>query len=129
MKRFLVLVFAALAIAILPACQHRSLDPSGPYHGNESVASADAVILKTYDVIDRLLLIESTHRATLPASVTKAADDARDEAKLDLQNAVKARDVYLASPTDSNAAKFTTAVALLRASLAIAESYLPAVTE
>lgn len=98
MKTIAVFILAAAA-ALLVSC--RSLDPSGPYHGDKALYTADRAIAGAYDALHAFVLWEYENREKLESrpQLRQAADAIRKNAQSWLSKAIAARDWYAALRT------------------------------
>ena len=123
----------ALCIATILAttqCGCRSLAPGGVYQGDKFLAQTEATITTSYTVVNTFLTWENDNRpwlATWPG-ITDAADKLRDDFPNWYRTANVMRDVYVAHPGDESAANLEKSIALLRAALVEATTYMTQVT-
>ena len=116
-KYLSVLLFAVLALFLLPACQNRPLAADGVYEGDRFLYESHKTIDTSYQSIRSLLLWELQHEDTLPASVISAADTIRDEAPQAHQAALAAVDLYAGMPTPENKDAVQAKISALKALL------------
>jgi NH3-dependent NAD+ synthetase len=88
MKRFLAIALAAAFLAlpvslVVTGCK----TPTTETQPSNIVLNAEKTIASSFEVIDTFLKFEYTNRASLPASVTAAADAIRRDAPIAFMNA------------------------------------------
>ena len=118
----LFVLFPMIAMtAIFTACQH-TLDPEGPYRGDEILFTADTTIANSFDTLHAFVSWEYTNRAALRGvpEIHEAAQFVRANIRTWRDAAIEARDAYAAVPSESNRAALQRAVAVIRAALTTA---------
>lgn len=130
--RWLVgIVMLAVVLSVGVGCGSVKLAPGGVYKGNAVLFQADRTIEGAYDTLDAFVNWEKTYRAALKdyPEVSKAAADVRANGKRWIDEAIAARDLYVALPNAEHQTKLELAIATLRAALDIARKYVPQSTE
>lgn len=120
MKKYVFpLLFAVLCVFVVPGCQGtRTIDPAGVYHGDQVAFTANNELRLIHEAIYSLLEIERVNRSTVPAAVSKAADQVRLHVKQVEQTALGVIDVYKANPTPENHDKVLASLDAVRLLLA-----------
>lgn len=120
--RFPLLALLGAAL-LLPACG--TLDPAGPYKGDQVTYRADLAITTSYDLLHTFVKWEYDNRAALKQwpEVRKSADFVRANAKRWISSAVAAREAYSRAPAEDTRAALERALAVLRTATAEALAY------
>lgn len=122
MKRFLIILLA-LPLLLL-GC--RSLDPAGPYGGDQVLYSADLTISTSYDVVHTFVLWERQNRDALKTApqIKEFADNMRLNYPTYHRAAMSARMVYANSKTKVNANALSMTLDVLREAVRQANQWL-----
>jgi hypothetical protein len=125
MKKLLALLFSVVALATFSGCG--TLAP-GVYDQDEILYRADTAITTGYDVLHAFVAFEYANRAALASKpeIKRAADRVRTHAPLCIGSAIALREAYAAAPTRENRDKLQASLAVLRAALLEATTYLNA---
>lgn len=122
MKRFLIILLA-LPLLLL-GC--RSLDPAGPYGGDQVLYSADLTISTSYDVVHTFVLWEKQNRDALKTApqIKEFADNMRLNYPTYHRAAMSARMVYANSKTKANQTALGLSLDVLREAVRQANQWL-----
>lgn len=125
-----LLLLCIAAILATTQCGCRSLAPDGVYQGDKFLAQTEATITTSYQVVNTFLTWENDNRLWLASwpGITDAADKLRDDFPNWYRTANVMRDVYVAAPSGDSAANLEKSIALLRAALVEATTYMTQVT-
>lgn len=122
MKRFLALLLALPLL--LTGCA--TLDPAGPYGGDQVLYSADLTIATSYDVVHTFVVWERQNRAALARTpqVKEFADFMRSNYPTYHRAAMSARNVYANSKTKANRTGLVLTLDVLREAVRQANQWL-----
>jgi hypothetical protein len=124
MKQKLLVLFLALPLLLATGC--RSLDPVGPYGGDQVLYSADLTISTSYDVIHTFVLWEHQNREALKTApqIKEYADYMRSNYPTYHRAAMSARMVYANSKTKANQTALALTLDVLREAVRQANQWL-----
>lgn len=125
MKQLQQIPILFITLALL-ATGCRSLDPDGPYQGDEVAYNTELTIVTSKNLIDLFVSWEKDNREPLRQwpQIKQYADFVRANAKDWFATANAAYDTYKANPTAENADKVKTALAVLKTALKEATRYI-----
>lgn len=105
-----------------------TLDPAGPYKGDEVLYKADMTITTAYDALHGFVSWEYQNRAALASKpeIKKAADNVRVNARQWIDSAIALREAYAANPTNENRDALQKTLGIIRAALNEAVKYMNA---
>lgn len=117
-------LFTLIAALLLVGCG--TLNPIGPYKGDKVLYDADQVIVTGYDILHIYVTWEYQNREALAVEpkIKASADHVRTNAKKWFSTAKELRSVYVSSATDTNKTALQKAIAVIRAAVVEASSYL-----
>lgn len=113
-----------LALVLLAGC--RSLAPDGVYQGDKFVYNAELGIVTAQDLLHTYVKWEYQNRAALASTpaIKQSADAVRANGKKWIQSAINLTEAYKANPTTENKDALVKALAILRAAMTEASSYM-----
>jgi hypothetical protein len=124
MKQKLLVFLLALPMLLLTGC--KSLDPAGPYGGDQVLYSADLTISTSYDVVHTFVSWEYRNRTALASTpqIHEYADLMRSNYPTYHRAAMSARMVYANSKTKPNQTALALTLDVLREAVRQANQWL-----